>query len=164
VEQKDCLDEASLKKKLIFDEIHKDTDAGFESNRERSQKDLQYETEFTYGEVIYTTFVPVLEYVKPKAGEVFWDLGCGGGKPLLIASLNWPQLAICKGVEFLEYLVDLATTVSCELTAKCEEAGLTNAPISITKGDMLKTDWFDADILYLSSVCFPDELLEGIVN
>ena len=29
-------------------------------------------------------------------------------------------------------------------------------------GDLLKTDWSDADVLYISSVCFSDEMLEGI--
>jgi hypothetical protein len=29
---------------------------------------------------------------------------------------------------------------------------------------MLELDWSDADIIYTSSICFPDELVEGIVN
>ena len=29
---------------------------------------------------------------------------------------------------------------------------------------MLELDWSDADIIYASSICFPDELVEGIAN
>ena len=34
--------------------------------------------------------------------------------------------------------------------------------IKIKHGDLLKTNWADADILYISSVWFSDEMLEGI--
>ena len=29
---------------------------------------------------------------------------------------------------------------------------------------MLEVDWSDADIIYTSSICFPDELIEGIAD
>jgi hypothetical protein len=29
---------------------------------------------------------------------------------------------------------------------------------------MLEVDWSDADIVYASSICFPDELVEGIAK
>ena len=34
--------------------------------------------------------------------------------------------------------------------------------IEIFHGDLLKTDWSDVDVLYVSSVWFSDEMLEGI--
>lgn len=37
-------------------------------------------------------------------------------------------------------------------------------PIEIVKGDMLEVDWSDADIVYASSICFPDELVDGIAK
>jgi hypothetical protein len=38
-------------------------------------------------------------------------------------------------------------------------------PIEIVKGDMLEVDWWsNADIVYASSICFPDELVEGIAE
>ena len=57
-----------------------------------------------YGEVVFYYFIPLLEYAKPKPGEVFYDLGCGAGKPLLTASLAFPKLKVCKGIEYLEGL------------------------------------------------------------
>ena len=36
-------------------------------------------------------------------------------------------------------------------------------PIEILQGDMLEVDWWSsADIVYASSICFPDSLIEGI--
>jgi hypothetical protein len=37
-------------------------------------------------------------------------------------------------------------------------------PVEIIHGDILKTDWSEADILYISSVCFPDDLYEAIAD
>ena len=48
--------------------------------------------EFTYGEVLFEHFIAVLEYAQPQPGEVFWDLGCGAGRPLVTASLAFPDL------------------------------------------------------------------------
>ena len=42
---------------------------------------MQWKTELIYGEIRYLYFIPVLEFVKPRAGEVFWDLGCGAARP-----------------------------------------------------------------------------------
>ena len=40
----------------------------------------------------------------PKAGDVFYDLGCGTGKPLIAASLGYPNLKVCRGIELIEGL------------------------------------------------------------
>ena len=29
---------------------------------------------------------------------------------------------------------------------------------------MLEVDWFDADIIYFSSVCYPDFLINGVMD
>ena len=43
----------------------------------------------------------MLDFAKPKAGEVFYDLGCGSGQPLMVAALLFPELAKCTGIELL---------------------------------------------------------------
>ena len=85
----------------IYEQVHKDTDAHETSNAERSEKELHNQTAFIYGEIVFMYFVPLLEYAKPQPGEVFWDLGCGAGKPLVTASLAFPQLKVCRGIELL---------------------------------------------------------------
>jgi 16S rRNA G527 N7-methylase RsmG len=65
-------------------------------------------TEFTYGEAVLLHFVCALEYVGMKAGEVFWDIGCGTGVPNMAAAIFFPDIKASKGVELLDDLYDLA--------------------------------------------------------
>lgn len=73
--------------------------------REKDSKDLLGVRNFTYGEVCFYSFYPLLRLVKPQPGEVFYDLGCGTGLPSAIAAIMFPELAASNGAEFLETLV-----------------------------------------------------------
>ena len=104
-------------------------------------------------------FIPILEYAKPKPGEVFWDLGCGAGKPLITASLAFPELKVCRGIELLENLVTLASQIATKQKTICEEKQVPHSPVEIIQGDIREVDWLDADIIYLSAVLYSDDLL-----
>ena len=41
---------------------------------------------------------------------------------------------------------------------------MSHSPVEIYTGDMLVHDWSDADIIYLSAVCFSDELVAGVTD
>ena len=56
--------------------------------------------EGTYGEVVFEQFACLLNQIGVSPGQVFWDLGCGAGKPLAVAALMHPELKACKGVEY----------------------------------------------------------------
>ena len=56
-------------------------------------------TEFTYGECEYLHLLPLFNLIKPKDGEVFYDLGCGTAKPIAIMALEYPKLKMCTGIE-----------------------------------------------------------------
>jgi hypothetical protein len=71
------------------------------STQERVDLNIADRTEFTYGEIEFYYFLPVLNLVSPSAGEVFWDLGCGLAKPMVAATLAYPYLKAVKGVELL---------------------------------------------------------------
>jgi hypothetical protein len=63
----------------------------------------------------------------------------------------------------LEGLYDLATTSAQHLLTTAKDHTL--VPIEILKGDMLEVNWWStADIVYASSICFPDALVEGIAD
>lgn len=57
--------------------------------------------EFTYGECEYLYLLPLLNFIKPKSGESFYDLGCGTAKPIALAALEFPALKSCVGIELL---------------------------------------------------------------
>ena len=59
----------------------------------------------------------------------------------------------------MEGLYELAKN-SASQVMKLEYA----VPIEIVQGDMLEVDWSNADIVYASSICFPDSLVEGIAD
>ena len=90
----------------IYNQVYTQYNPSAESQMERAQlaTHLLEKTEFTYGEVIYEHFMPMIKVIKPQEGEVMWDVGCGGAKPLAIAALNFPQLKAVKGIEFLPKL------------------------------------------------------------
>ena len=154
---------AELKSKMeLYDRVHDGTDAHEVSNEGRRHAERQWQTELIYGEVVFQFFIPLLEYAKPKAGEVFYDLGCGAGKPLVTASIAYPELKVCKGIEFLEGLANLAKEITTKSQEECKKQGIEYAPIVTQQGDILKTDWSDADLIFTNSPMFPDELVGGI--
>jgi hypothetical protein len=124
----------------------------------RANKGLPDCTEFTYGEAVVLHFVAALEYVGLKAGETFWDIGCGAGIPNMAASIFFPDIKVSKGVELIDELYNLAIDCQKIGTQAIDEAGLTQAPLEYFLGDMFKIDWSDADVIYISNLCFPEEL------
>jgi len=84
---------------------------------------------------------------------------------MVIAALCFPQLKAVKGVELLDGLHEMCSTVIDLYNASAESAlGGKVVPMSVVKDDILTLDWSDADIIYASSICFPDELAEGIAD
>ena len=152
-----------LKRKYtLFESIFKKADASQVSQKDRVRFNVSEKMEFTYGEVLFPYFIPLFELTKPKPGEIFWDIGCGAGRPLAVVSLNFPQLSKCYGVELLEGLYELAKSSSLAIMSQSDFPEV--VPIEIFQGDMLEVDWSNADIVYASSICFPDALVEGIAD
>ena len=61
-------------------------------------------------------------------------------------------------------MADLAKQIAANSKKQCEEKQLACSPIEIIKGDILKYNWFDADIIFIAAVCFPETLLSGIAD
>lgn len=98
----------SGKRYSLYKQVYESFNPSLASSKERAKLDDigENKTEFTYGEVLYHHFFPCLKMAEPKAGEIFWDIGCGGAKPVAIAALEFPELGSCNGVEYLPGLCE----------------------------------------------------------
>lgn len=83
---------------------------------------------------------------------------------MITASLAFPDLAACKGLELLDQLTVLAREIKSKMQTMCAERSISHAPIEVHQGDILDFDWYDADIIYLSALCFPAELIAKIAD
>jgi predicted RNA methylase len=81
----------------------------------------------------------MLNLAELKAGEVFFDLGCGDGRTVIMAAKDFGARAV--GVELREDLVKKAL-------GTIYEQSLQNR-ITIVNGDMFNVDLTSADVVFL---------------
>mmetsp|Transcript_17229 Transcript_17229/g.31000 ORF Transcript_17229/g.31000 Transcript_17229/m.31000 type:complete len:463 (-) Transcript_17229:8982-10370(-) len=155
--ENDLISEEDKEFGRYFESIFEEMPGSIISTTERKRLDVEKESEFTYGEIEVFHFKLLLDLCKPKPGQVFWDLGCGAGKCLVAASLLFPSFSVVKGVEYLPALSNL-----CKINAA--KVSRPHAPIEVHEGDILEVDWSDADLIFTSSICFPDRLVAGMLE
>merc|ERR1712110_335466 len=98
--QSSCIQEELNCKIKIFEEIVAQKEDVFEvARKDRDKLTLESNQEFAYGEIIPVYLIPYVDHIKPQPGEIFYDLGCGAGKPVITASIAFPMLKVCKGIE-----------------------------------------------------------------
>jgi precorrin-6B methylase 2 len=134
----------------IFNSIFCNVQSNEISQKNRKSLQLSYDCEFTYGEIDFMSFGKLLDYCFITPGQVFWDLGCGTGKALVCAKIFFPSLVV-KGVEYLPELYKAALNATQQL----ENAFVFN-------DDIRNIEWNDADVIFMSSVCFLDGLMDHI--
>jgi predicted RNA methylase len=81
----------------------------------------------------------MLELVELKPGEVFFDLGAGDGRTVIMAAKTFGARAV--GVEMREDLAKRAMSV-------IHDNGLSDR-VTIVNGDMFKVDLTAADVVFL---------------
>ena len=84
--------------------------------------------------------------------------GCGTGKPLISAALSGFKKVY--GIELLEGLCKAAKAAIANYMINNKEV----IDFKVICGDILKEDWINADVVYISSICFPEELINGIIK
>ena len=105
----DCYTDNTRAQNAVFEASLEGTDAHATSFNERNTTESHDGTEFTYGEVSFPFFIPLIEFVEPKEGEILYDLGCGSGRPMMIASMAFPQLQTCIGIELMPKVYELGS-------------------------------------------------------
>lgn len=132
---------------------------------ERSRENITSST-YVYGEAELQSIEKIFEFVEPKKGEVFCDLGAGVGKQVLTAALLY-DFGKVRGVEILTDLHKTSKDILEEFKKKYGSKlpeGKEMPDIDFLKGDFLRADFSEADVLYMCSTCFSDEMMEGIAR
>ena len=115
----------------------------------------------TYGEITFDSADYLFGELKLNSNDVFYDLGSGVGKTVLQAFLTTP-FKKSVGVELSHTRHTYASTMLNKLLK--EELRTQNRILEYREGNFLDTDFSDATIIYMCSVCYPDELMRAITN
>eukprot|EP00826_Nyctotherus_ovalis_P033688 TRINITY_DN2742_c0_g2_i2.p1 TRINITY_DN2742_c0_g2~~TRINITY_DN2742_c0_g2_i2.p1 ORF type:complete len:289 (+),score=68.53 TRINITY_DN2742_c0_g2_i2:944-1810(+) len=122
IAETDVLNKEMLRKYNIFSRMFGSIDGSRISHKQRGEQKLKG-SEFTYGEIHFLHFLPVLSYAADCHGGsnlVFWDLGAGAGKVLIAAALAERFSKVC-GVEFLEGLYEAGKEACARFEKVAEE-------------------------------------------
>ncbi len=114
-----------------------------------------------YGEVTPEGFLKMFSDLEIKPNGIFYDLGSGTGKGVILASIfgNFSRLT---GIEILKELYDSSKKVLrlYEETVKpILPEDKKKQVLDFVNGDFLEYDFFDADLVFSHSTCFYDELM-----
>jgi SAM-dependent methyltransferase len=147
----------------LFTALYAGADGYRLSHRERKRLETE-DRSLVYGEIDPRAFAELLERVGVAPGEVFWDVGSGTGKPVLLAAMLFP-FSGCFGVEVLEPLY-------AESQARLERYRREVLPqlpdekwgqrLRFVLGRYEDVDLFDADVLFSHCTCFDDAQLEAL--
>lgn len=161
----------------VFQSVFRDIDGSTVSQKERSQVGRD-DTALTYGEAEYISFVDILVAAGANHGDHFFDLGCGAGKALIAAAISGINFSRCVGIELLPGLCSctraaitklkevLSTSVTTAPPPKDEEIRrkINYSPMDVREGDILSVDWSSGDIVYASSICFSETLMQAVLE
>jgi protein-L-isoaspartate O-methyltransferase len=141
----------------LFESLYGEIDGKAISHAAR-QKSGDPDLSLTYGEIVPSSFRALIDEAKPQPGEVFYDLGSGTGKPVILASLLYPFSRLV-GIERVGALATAARRVLKELKARADPPV---PKIRFITGDILKQDFSDAGVVYSHATAFTYELMDQV--
>jgi SAM-dependent methyltransferase len=114
----------------------------------------------TYGEIKFESAQQLLDYFKPTANDVFYDLGSGVGKFVLHAYLTTPVKKSC-GIELSGTRYE--RSVQAFLAAKKMHLFDSRELIFLNR-DIIESDIQDATIIFMCATCYSDVLMDKIAE
>ncbi|MCL4377074.1 MAG: hypothetical protein M1409_01635, partial [Actinobacteria bacterium] len=146
--------------KSVFESVYSGVN-GYTISQAARKKMAYMDKAHTYGEVTPEGFYKMLNDISAPKKGVFYDLGSGTGKAVILSSM-FGEFEKLYGVELIKDLYDAA----CRVENKFEETVrpiLTkerqNQTIKFINGNFLEVDFQDADFIFTHSTCFHDELM-----
>jgi hypothetical protein len=114
----------------------------------------------SYGEILYSAMEGLMQKLKPKPDNVFYDLGSGVGKFPMWVNLT-TDIKKSVGIE----ISPTRYKMTMKAVKRFEKAGLRNddKELLFVRGDIAKVDFNDATIIFISSSCFSERLM-GILS
>ena len=115
----------------------------------------------TYGEITYEGVEKLIKKFNLKKEDCFYDLGCGIGKMVIQIYLTTPAKKSC-GIELSSSRTNKAKQIKRHL--KQESKIDQERQLKFIEGDILNASLEDASAIFISSLCFSDDLMEKITN
>lgn len=115
----------------------------------------------TYGEIKESSVEEILSWLQLSSEDVVYDLGCGLGRFVAQVYLRSEAKAVF-GIELTESRYRQARRMLDELR-KIPHVHAARQ-IDIHQGDISEVTCADATVVYMCSTCFPNQLLNAIVD
>lgn len=157
---------STVSAQTILDTIFADVQGYSLSSAGRTRIGHESDPSFTYGEVTPDAMQAIFDVVQPKEGEVFYDLGSGTGKAVMLAALLAP-FAKSVGVEILDELRNSAETSRLRYESEVKPtlpAEKQAQQIEFRLADIFMTDITDADVVFSHCTCFDDALMQRLTE
>lgn len=135
-------------------EVYRGVD-GWEIPSAEVQRIVAARSAETYGEIMPTATVRLLEHLRLGPPDVLYDLGCGVGKLVVQAAVSLPVRAAI-GIE----LSATRGSIARDAVRRARARGLVKArTCAIRCEDFMRARLHDATVIYTCSTAFPAQLM-----
>lgn len=121
------------------------------SIQERKEKNLLQDNTFVYGETPWLTIISILNEIKIKPEDVFYELGCGTGR--LCFFLNQCFKIKTVGFDRIGYFINVANTLVKKLNLK---------DITFINDNFLNHNISEGTIFYLTPTCYSYDMMKAV--
>lgn len=149
--------------KSIFESLYSGVN-GYTISQQARKKQTYSNKAHTYGEVTPEGFYKILNDINVSKSGVFYDLGSGTGKAVVLSAL-FGEFSKIIGIEILEDLVKSAENILKKFDEQVRpilKKERQNQLIEFVNADFLQADFSDADFVFTHSTCFYDELMAAL--